>query len=527
MWEVIEKLQTDPILHVESIQGVTTLESYQKDILNSVRDHDRIAIAASHDVGKTFTMAKVALWLGSTFPGTKIITTAPTWIQVEKLLWSEIRTGFAKSKYPLGGKMLNTEWKIDDDWFAFGISPKEDAGTQDGQGTDSRMQGFHAEQIVIIFDEATGISPKRWVQAEGMMTSARVKWIAIGNPTSRNSEFFRCFKDPMWHKIYLSCFDSPNLKANDIHNIQDLADEIDLLKSLNDAQKQERIKSYKIVQPKLLTLQWVIGGALKWGLSHPLFVSKGLGQFPEDDDFAIVKLADVENAQRRDAIEDPQFRSIGVDPARFGSDSTVITILEGAKQTERIELIKKDTSEVTGHVVRLLNERERKNQEVVVIDATGLGSGVVDQLKERRSQNVIASSINIREVHFGAACPDSSNAKRLKDKDRKQYANLKAKIFDLLSEDMKTDLSILNEAVYLEELPTILYKYDSRGRMVIESKDDYKARTGLGSPDSADSLALANYGRHNEKAVGSFKGMGETGNSAPDTIISSMGSGEW
>jgi len=89
--------------------------------------------------------------------------------------------------------MLNVEWKISPDWFALGTSPKDDAGSGEGQGTGSRFQGFHGDMVVIIFDEATGVHPKRWVQAEGMLTSANTKFIAIGNPTSRSSEFFKCF----------------------------------------------------------------------------------------------------------------------------------------------------------------------------------------------------------------------------------------------------------------------------------------------------------------------------------------------
>jgi hypothetical protein len=42
------------------------------------------------------------------------------------------------------------------------------------------------------------------------------------------------------------------------------------------------------------------------------------------------------------------------------------------------------------------------------------------------------------------------------------------------------------------DLCNLGYKYDSAGRLLIESKDDLKAR-GMPSPDTADALALTFY----------------------------------
>lgn len=505
-----EHYKTDPIRHVEVVQGVNTLEPYQKEILKAIAQNDRVVISACHDIGKTWTLAKVVLWLGSVYEGAKIITTAPTYLQVRQLLWSEIRAGYRASEQPLGGEMLDVQWRINDDWFAIGMSPKEDAGASDRQGTDSRFQGFHGELVVVIFDEATGVGPKRWMQAEGMLTSGNVKFIAIGNPTTKNCDFARCFQNPVYRKIELSCFDSPNLKSNDIVDRSTLFREVEHIKTLTEDEQLERIKSYKIVQPKLLTLQWVVSMALKWGIDHPLFISKALGQFPDEDENSVAPLSVVQAAQMRDASEDGG-RSVGVDPARFGADSTVITVIEGKKQTIRKVLRHADTNEVAGTIVRLLKELPRKTREVVCVDATGLGAGVFDALKQSRAQHHIHGETILREVHFGASCP--------KDKDKENYANLKAKMFMDLREDLKNDLSILPDSVYLEELPTILYKFDSKGRFVIESKEDYKKRTGLGSPDSSDSLALANYGRKSVRSVGDV-----TPGMLPDGVNSGMSS---
>jgi len=114
----------------------------------------------------------------------------------------------------------------------------------------------------------------------------------------------------------------------------------------------------------------------------------------------------------------------------------------------------------------------------------------------------------VRGVQFGEGFDQETQAKA-----KEKYVNVKARMFDLLAQDMRTRIALLDEEVYLAELPSIQYSYDSKGRMEIESKDKYKKRTGRGSPDHADSLALANFGHYDELTVGSFsKGSTTTTN---------------
>lgn len=517
--DLVARIQSDPVFHIREIQGVKTLESYQERIARAVYEHERVAVAACHDVGKTFTMSKIVLAIGSSFPGAKIITTAPTALLVEKLLWSEIRNGHRTSRVPLGGRMLTTQWQIREDWFAIGISPAEEGGDGVGQGTTSTFQGFHGELVVIVFDEATGVSPKRWMQAEGMMTSHNVKWVAIGNPTSSSSEFAKCFKSPDWHKIYLSCFDSPNLIANGITNVESLLREIDIIRGLDERAAEQRIRAYQVLNPKLITLSWVVKYIRKLGIDHPLVQSKVLGQFPAEDDHVLMPLGAVEAAMRRDYTPTVNDRwSIGVDVARFGSDKTVITVLHGLRRTEKRTLVKKATTEVAGEVISIIRILASRNI-TVVVDETGVGGGVVDSLREGiRGLQESMRGIEIRGIQFGSACED--------EEERVLYANQKAKILVKLSKDLRENLSLPDDSAYLEELPTILFRFDSKGRYVIESKDEYKKRTGRPSPDDAESLALANEGRYAAGNVGSFTERLRQSNERARPLAPSRNSGD-
>lgn len=494
------RAQKDPIFFLEEVLGITTLDEYQREMIKTIWENERTAVSACHDLGKTWSLARLVLTFASVFPYSKVITTAPTFNQVKNILWSEIRSAYARSKYPLGGTMLQTEWQVtkEGDWFAMGFTSKVGAATGEGQGTDSSFQGFHAPYIFVVFDEATGIPPAIWTMAEGLLTSANVKFVCIGNPTSRTSPFFKCFSNPAWAKVQLSCFNSPNLIANGIVDMASLNAEIRLLRELPEAERLSRIRNYKVTRPWLLTTSWVMAKALEWGITHPLFVSKVLGQFPTEGDRVIIPLGMVEQAQVRhwemlEPIHGAR-RSLGVDVARYGTDSSVLTYLAGLKFIAHKELAQRNTTEVVGEVMQFCALHGWPH--VIVVDATGLGAGVYDLLVQNKDEGLIPHEVEILEVHFGSGLED--------EQDRARFANLKAKMFDSLGKSMREGLTLPQDDVYLDELPTIEYFFDSRGRLKIESKDEYKARTGRKSPDHADSLALANHGLHVTENSGAF-----------------------
>lgn len=506
--ETLEFLQRRPDVFFEQILGITTLEGYQRRMLREIAANERTAIAACHDVGKSYTLARTVLWFMSTFPNSKVITTAPTYNQVKNILWAEIRAAHAKSKIPLGGVMNLTEWKLGDEWFAIGFTPKNEVSGEAGQGTQSSFQGFHAEGgLLVVFDEATGVPHPIWTMAEGLLTQAHVKFVAIANPTSKNSEFYKCFKSRDWAKVYLSCLDSPNFAANGINTLADLQAVVAHYKTLGDEDARRLLASFKAPRPYLLSVAWVVRNIAKWGWTHPLTLSKILGKFPETSDNTICNLQHVEDALARDIEPVESDRKIlGVDVARFGTDASVITGMHGKRGLWKRDFNKLDAVFLTGEVIQAYRDLPGCN--IIVIDETGIGGPILDSLRQAQREGIIAKTVELRGVNFGATKELCTKEKCLhKDCDKAKYFNMKAKIFGLLSDDLKSSDAIslpTGEEIYLEELPVIKYAYNDKGQLVIESKEDFKKRTGLGSPDHADSLALANYGRYGRLLSGSF-----------------------
>jgi len=181
----------------------------------------------------------------------------------------------------------------------------------------------------------------------------------------------------------------------------------------------------------------------------------------------------------------------------------VITELIGSKWQSWKKVGKKRNTEVAGLVINMVNEFTDFRKTYIQVDATGVGSGVVDILTEHFDDNKMTFPVWVNEIHFGQGAENESDDKEEETKAKKVYLNLKAKMFDKLNDDLFNHLEIPSEEVYEDELTTLLYKFNRQGKMQMQSKEEYKKIMGF-SPDHADSLALANWGRYCEDHYGSF-----------------------
>jgi hypothetical protein len=129
--------------------------SKMREVAESVDKHQKTCAHSGHGVSKTYEAARLALWWLYTHIPSTVITTAPVYDQVEKLLWKEIHVAYTMAKIPLGGKLTKVQLDVDPEkkWFAYGFSTKPDTVT----GEATRIQGYHNKYVLVIFDEAAGI----------------------------------------------------------------------------------------------------------------------------------------------------------------------------------------------------------------------------------------------------------------------------------------------------------------------------------------------------------------------------------
>lgn len=407
------------------------LWSKQKDILASVFTHRKTVVRSCHSAGKTFTAAIAVLAFLYLKSPCKIITTAPTWYQVKDLLWSEINYWFKTRLASMGfpGIPLTTRLNVNDNWFATGISPKDSVN----------FQGFHQEHVLVVFDEAPGVRYDIVQGAESLLASGDAHMLWIGNPTESSGHFYEAFRDPNWTKIQISAFETPNFTGEPI--------------------PQETAQ-------KLISPEWVEEKRQEWGEDSPLYVSRVLGDFPQEGESQLIPLSLVEAAVRREVRPEGE-KVMGLDIARFGDDLTVYCVRQGDVMLSLDSDAKRDTMAVAGRAKQMV-EAEGISQ--ICADVIGIGSGVVDRLTEQ--------NINVLGVNSGA-----------KAREPNKYFNRRTEMWFVARDWLKTG-KIPNDDRLIRDLTVPRFTYTSKGQYQLESKEETKKRLGR-SPDFGDALVLS------------------------------------
>jgi hypothetical protein len=68
--------------------------------------------------------------------------------------------------------------------------------------------------VLVIADEAAGISEKIFEGITAVLKGAHSRLLAIGNPTVLEGWFYEAFKSEGWHSIHISAFDHPTLHGD-------------------------------------------------------------------------------------------------------------------------------------------------------------------------------------------------------------------------------------------------------------------------------------------------------------------------
>lgn len=404
----------------------------QLAVSESIRDHRNTAVASNNGSGKTYHMAREALRFLMAYAPAVVINTAPTWQQVENQFWRNLRSAYKQARVPLGGELLKTKLNFDEDWFALGISNDEH--------NMEAFQGWHAKNMMVIFDEASGISPKIYEAALGAMAGGHtVRFVLIGNPTQNSGPFYDAFKDPTFNKIRISAFDVPNVKER------------------------------RQVIPGLVTHEWVDEMAAKYGTDSDIYRVRVLGEFPRHASDTLISIDAVEQAFGADReLYNQTEEAIGLDVARFGDDDSAFVYRRGNFAKVLEVRYGNNTMELAGRAKQFL--REYPNAKLY-IDVIGVGAGVFDRLKE---QPDISGRV------FGV-----NNAG--KPRDEEEYLNIRIEAWANVRNWLKDAVLEKHEGFY--QLANPKYKITSAGKLQLESKEDMKKR-GVKSPDVADALAL-------------------------------------
>ena len=423
-------------------------DEYQAKVLNDLAYNEKqkratkISVRSGHGVGKSTIESWAILWFLVTRPFPKILCTAPTAHQLHDILWAEA------SKWLRNSKMLGDilEWTYEkiylkghrEEWFAIArTSNKPDA-----------LQGTHAEHILIIIDEASGVPDVVFEPVLGTLSTNDAKLLMCGNPTQLAGFFYESHNDKK--DLYIT------------HVI--------------NGENSSRVDREYI---KLI--------AEMFGTDSDVYRVRVLGEFPKANPDSFISL-DMINTDFID-IGDIYSIDLGVDVARFGDDESVIATVFNKLRLSKLNIFQhNDTMELTGQVVNIIKSLNKDYPNVrvnVKVDCDGLGVGLYDRLREVINEK----SLNARavECHFGAKGGKVRNSEPI------SYFNSTGIMWGLIRTKFKEkSLYIIEDSELINQLTNRKYFIESDGDIRLERKEDMKKR-GVHSPDRADALALALY----------------------------------
>lgn len=405
---------------------------WQADFLKAVAGgKKRISIRAGHGVGKSAACSVAVVWHMVTRYPQKTVVTAPAAGQLFDVLYPEIKTRvsqlppFVRDLFVVFTDRIVLKAELDRKIEESFVSAKTSSIDR-----PEAMAGVHSENVLLIFDEASGIPEAVYGAAAGSMSGHSAVTILIGNPT-RNSGFFHSTHHELranWHTMHVSCVGN-RLVSEDF---------------INDTRE-------------------------RWGEKSNEYRVKVLGEFPLAEDRVLIAKELVDAAMVRDVVLDPKAPLLfGVDVARFGDDRSVICKRQG---NIVIEVKAQRGLDLMGLVGWVASEARTDMPAEIMVDSIGLGSGVADRLREL--------GFNVRDVNVSEVSSMNQSAYRLRDE-------LWLAVKDWLN---RRSCKLPRDEVLAQELVSVAYDYHSTGAIKVESKDSLKNRLKR-SPDMADALCL-------------------------------------
>ncbi|MBU2708887.1 terminase [Zooshikella marina] len=391
--------------------------------LISIRD----AISSGHGVGKSAEVAWIAQWAMSTRPHLAGVITANTENQLNTKTWRELSIWHNRS--------INSHWF---QWTATRYYHVNYPSTWAinavpwSINNSEAFAGLHAEHVLMIFDEASAIPDCIWEVAEGAMTTKRAHWLVFGNPTRNSGRFRQCFTKYS-HRWATRQVDSRTCKMTDKEQLQEWEED--------------------------------------YGEDSDFFRVRVKGEFPKQAANELINSGNVLKARKRTLLGEVfqhQPVVIGVDPARFGDDKTVIIVRQGRKILHVEAHSGLRTTQTTAHTIAL---RKRFAADAIFVDGIGIGAGVVDEL------------VDAGEKVFEVTSSESAD-------EPKKFFNKRAENWYRMSKWFDLEVDIPDIPEFTEHLCCMTYSYDyNTNQLKLPEKKDIKKELGF-SPDYADALSM-------------------------------------
>lgn len=304
-----------------------------------------------------------------------------------------------------------------------------------GAADPDSLRGMTLDGVVI--DEVAQMKTEAWEEVILPMLAAKSAWaLFIGTPKGVNLFsllFERAATTAGWWRKAWTCYETGALKPAEIEN-------------------------------------------MRLSMSAARFAREMLCDFHSQSDEQLISMSLAMEASQR--VFNPHDQVIlsspvvlGVDPARFGEDRSVIVRRQGLMVLSARSWKGIDTMHLAHLVAREIVDY---SPTAVFIDVGGLGAGVVDRVRQLGH--------SVTEINFGGKALSTG------------FQNRRAEMWWNMRKWLESGGAIPNDPVLIRELATPLYWFTPKDEVALEAKDSIRERLGVdggGSPDIADALALS------------------------------------
>lgn len=423
-------------------QQTVFLEAYNRAIATFDKDSFDISkrfitVRAGHGVGKTAALSVIAQHFLFSFMGSQVGATANTEDQLKDIFLKEFYLWSKKLPDYLSANLEQMDDFVrvagEKDWFLRArVSRKE---------KPEALAGLHAEYVLILVDEASGIADQIFEVMKGALTGENFVVIYISNPTRTTGEFFESHKKGSeYTKLHFSSRQSPIVKPGYIEKME------------SDYPSTGEQHSNKV----LIRVDGEFPSTLEMNDKGwiPLFANVTIRFEPE----------------RGQIIKQP---IVSVDPAGMGRDSTSCGVRDNIYLKEVFNE-KVSEPKLVARKVETVRDSYGSNSNDIAIDGFGIGAQVAVEVQTKTGE------------HVNAILMDKP---REETKDR--FKNYKAELCWSFREwVVRGGIIITNrQKEWLKEMEKIMYRRDAQGRIEIQSKVEFKKEHGF-SPDRFDMATM-------------------------------------
>lgn len=448
-WPALE-YQADPVAFFREVLGVEPWRR-QIEVLEAIRDHGRVAVRSGHKIGKTTLAVGAGLWFYESFPDARVLMTAPTARQVDRVLWRELRKLHARALVPLDGEpgqLAKTGIVSPDLREMWGFTATE----------AESVAGTSGANMLYIVDEASGVGDAIFEAIEGNRASGTIKVLLLSNPTKTEGEFFEAFdtKAKFYRTFTISSEETPNAVEG------------------------------RVVVPGLASRSWIEEKREEWGEESALYTVRVKGEHALGEDGKILSVAAIlEATQRWEDTPATGRLQIGLDPAGpgLGGDETVFAVRRG-KKLLRLYAFRGLSDDA--HVAQLLgiiaeHRLDRDPVPLVCVDREGpIGGTVYGALRGYVNHPDHADAFEVVGVRSSPAAIRRPDA----------YDRVRDELWANLRDWIREGGALVDDGKLQKELNAPEWIQHSMGRVKVTPKDELREKLKR-SPDRADALALA------------------------------------